>query len=51
MRDNMKEKELKGRFIQKGTVVSKCGKSAVIIKKENGKIEKKNLRDVKRVII
>lgn len=48
MRDNVKGKDLKGRSMEKGIVMNRCGKNAVIIKKENGKI---NLRDVKKVVI
>ncbi|KRH93975.1 hypothetical protein M153_4580001, partial [Pseudoloma neurophilia] len=50
-RDNVKNKDEKGRFLEKGTVISECGKGAVLIQKEDGKIVKKSHRDVKRVIV
>lgn len=42
----MKNKDLKERFIEKGIVMSKCGKNAVFIKRKSSNIVKINLRDV-----
>ncbi|KRH92878.1 hypothetical protein M153_2339000445 [Pseudoloma neurophilia] len=49
-RDNKTNKEEKGRFFEEGAVISKCGNGAFLIQKRDGKIVKRSLRDVKRVI-
>lgn len=47
-RDIIKDEDLKDRFMQKGKVMCKSGKKSVLVKKSDGKIVKKNIRDMKR---
>lgn len=47
--DNMKDKDLKRRFIEQGKVICNGGEKSVLIRKTNGKVIKKNIRDVKKI--
>lgn len=48
--ENIKGKQRKGRFIYLGTVIQKCIEKSYLIKDDMGKIRKKNIKDLKKVI-
>lgn len=37
-RDNVKNKDQRDRFLEKGTVITQCGKNGAIWRKEDGKL-------------
>lgn len=47
--DNEPAKNRRGRFLDKGKVIEKCGKCSFIVKKEDGRIVKRNQRDLKKI--
>ena len=49
-RENVANKIDRGRFLQKGEIVNLFGSNSYLVKMENGKIRKKNCRDLKLIV-
>ncbi|KAI5171988.1 hypothetical protein PAEPH01_1712, partial [Pancytospora epiphaga] len=52
-RENLvgKPKEFKGRFLEKGKVLYKCGNDLYLVRKDDGKMVKKRHYDLKGILV
>lgn len=48
-RDNVRDKDKKGRFLEKGEIVEKCTNRSFIVRFENEKLKKRNVSDLKKI--